>query len=97
MSTRSFTETIAMRLVRVRVMVGAKRPNQFLLLRRKTRRDRMPARLLAIQEGLRRRLHTTGEEQGDWLRQVVSAVAGAAMRAAQTWMAGPSKTLALLP
>jgi group II intron reverse transcriptase/maturase len=42
------------------------------LLRRKTRRDRMQARLRAIRDGLRRRLHTTIEEQGDWLRQVVS-------------------------
>lgn len=42
----------------------------FLLLR-KTRRDRMRARLQAIEEGLRRRLHLTLEEQGDWLRQVV--------------------------
>jgi hypothetical protein len=41
------------------------------LLRRKTRRDRMQARLLAIQEGLRRRLHTAIDEQGRWLRQVV--------------------------
>jgi RNA-directed DNA polymerase len=41
------------------------------LLRRKTRRDRMQARLLAIQEGLRRRLHTATDEQGRWLRQVV--------------------------
>ena len=30
----------------------------------------MRARLLAIQDGLRRRMHTTIEEQGDWLRQV---------------------------
>jgi len=42
----------------------------FLLIR-KTRRDRMQARLLAIQEGLRRRMHTTLEQQGDWLRRVV--------------------------
>src|SRR6185437_4850934 len=41
------------------------------LLKRTTRRDRMQARLLAIQEGLRRRMHTTIEEQGDWLRQVM--------------------------
>lgn len=41
------------------------------LLRRKTRRDRMQARLLAIQEGLRRQLHAPIERQGDWLRQVV--------------------------
>ncbi len=32
-------------------------------LRRKTRRDRMQARLLAIQVGLRRRMHTTLEQQ----------------------------------
>jgi len=31
----------------------------------------MRARLRAIQEGLRRRMHTTIEEQGDWLRQVM--------------------------
>ena len=41
------------------------------LLRRKTRRDRMQVRLLAIQEGLRRRRHAPIERQGDWLRQVV--------------------------
>ncbi len=40
-------------------------------LKRKTRRDRMQARLLAIREGLRRRMHTTLEQQGDWLRQVM--------------------------
>jgi RNA-directed DNA polymerase len=43
----------------------------FLLLRR-TRRDRMQARLEAIQEGLRRRMHEALEVQGDWLRQVLS-------------------------
>ena len=41
-------------------------------LRRKSRRDRVQARLLAIGEGLRRRLHLTIDEQGTWLRQVVS-------------------------
>ncbi len=48
---------------------GRSRGGGFLLIR-KTRRDRMRARLLAIQDGLRRRMHTTIEEQGDWLRQV---------------------------
>jgi RNA-directed DNA polymerase len=28
--------------------------------------------LLAVQEGMRRRRHMTIEEQGDWLRQVMS-------------------------
>ena len=49
---------------------GRSRSGGFLL-KRKTRRDRMRARLRAIQEGLRRRMHTTIEEQGDWLRQVM--------------------------
>ena len=49
---------------------GRSRGGGFLLIR-KTRRDRMRARLLAIQDGLRRRMHTTIEEQGDWLRQVM--------------------------
>jgi RNA-directed DNA polymerase len=40
-------------------------------LRRKSRRDRVKARLQAIGEGLRRRLHLTIDEQGNWLRQVV--------------------------
>ena len=31
----------------------------------------MQARLLAVHEGLRRRLHATIEEQGDWLWQAV--------------------------
>jgi RNA-directed DNA polymerase len=40
-------------------------------LKRKSRRDRVRARLSAIGEGLRRRLHLTIDEQGNWLRQVV--------------------------
>jgi len=40
-------------------------------LKRKTRRDRMRARLLAVREGLRRRRHAPISEQGEWLRQVV--------------------------
>jgi RNA-directed DNA polymerase len=40
-------------------------------LKRKTRRDRMRARLAAVREGLRRRLHLPIGEQGGWLRQVV--------------------------
>jgi RNA-directed DNA polymerase len=41
-------------------------------LKRKTRRDRMAAKLLEMKEGLRRRMHRPIPEQGTWLRQVVS-------------------------
>ena len=40
-------------------------------LRRQTRRDRMRARLRAIKEELRRRMHEPIPLQGKWLRQVV--------------------------
>ena len=40
--------------------------------RRKTRRDRLRARLREVKETLRRRLHTAIDEQGAWLRQVVT-------------------------
>jgi RNA-directed DNA polymerase len=43
----------------------------FFLLKRKTRRDRMRARLRAIKEELRRRMHEPIPEQGRWLGQVV--------------------------
>jgi len=41
------------------------------LLKRKSRRDRVRARLRAIKEGLRRRMHETVAQQGEWLGQVV--------------------------
>jgi len=41
-------------------------------LRRKTRRDRMRAKLAAIKQELRRHLHAPIPEQGSWLRQVVT-------------------------
>ena len=50
---------------------GKSRRGKFLLFRR-TRRDRMRAKLLAIKEEMRRRLHRSIPEQGHWLRQVVS-------------------------
>jgi RNA-directed DNA polymerase len=50
---------------------GRNRDGRFLLVR-KTRRDRMRTRLQVIQEGLRRRRHTSTDEQGAWLRQVVA-------------------------
>jgi RNA-directed DNA polymerase len=40
-------------------------------LKRKTRRDRMRAKLLDIKGELRRRMHHPIPEQGKWLRQVV--------------------------
>ena len=41
-------------------------------IQRKTRRDRMRARLKAVKEELRRRMHQPIPEQGGWLRQVVT-------------------------
>lgn len=42
------------------------------LLKRKTRRDRLRARLRATRDELRRRCHQPTDEQGKWLRQVVT-------------------------
>src|ERR1017187_3725019 len=50
---------------------GRSRQDNFLV-KRKTRRDRMMAKLLEIKEELRRRMHRPIPEQGQWLRQVVS-------------------------
>ena len=41
-------------------------------LKRKTRRDRMKAKLLEVKEEMRRRMHRPIPEQGRWLKQVVS-------------------------
>jgi RNA-directed DNA polymerase len=41
-------------------------------LRRKTRRDRMRAKLAAITPELRRHLHASIPEQGSWLRRVMT-------------------------
>jgi len=49
---------------------GRSRKGKFLL-KRKTRRDRLRARLQKIKEELRRRMHLSIPEQGKWLRQVV--------------------------
>ena len=40
-------------------------------LKRKSRSDRVRARLRVIKETLRRRMHGTIDEQGAWLRRVV--------------------------
>jgi RNA-directed DNA polymerase len=49
---------------------GKSRQGKFLL-KRKTRRDRMRAKLQAIKQELRRRRHQSIPVQGKWLRQVV--------------------------
>jgi group II intron reverse transcriptase/maturase len=50
---------------------GKTRQGKFLLCR-KTRRDRMMAKLLEIKEELRRRMHQSIPQQGVWLKQVIS-------------------------
>ncbi len=52
-------------------MCGKSQAGKFLL-KRKTRGDRMRARLQAVREGLRRRMHLPIPDQGRWLRQVVT-------------------------
>jgi len=42
------------------------------LIQRKTRRDRMMAKLLELKEEMRRRMHWPIPKQGKWLKQVVS-------------------------
>ena len=49
---------------------GKTRQGRFLI-KRKTRRDRMQAKLQAIKQELRERMHQPIPEQGKWLRQVV--------------------------
>ena len=49
---------------------GKSRRGKFLI-KRKTRRDRMRAKLKAIKQELRRRMHQPIPAQGKWLRQVV--------------------------
>jgi RNA-directed DNA polymerase len=44
----------------------------YFLVYRKTRRDRMRAKLQEIKQGLRQRMHQPIREQGQWLKQVVS-------------------------
>jgi group II intron reverse transcriptase/maturase len=46
------------------------RKGRFLIIR-KTRRDRMMAKLLELKEEMRRRMHWPIPEQGEWLKQVV--------------------------
>ena len=53
------------------LICGKSRRGRFLLWRR-SRRDRMQAKLLAVKEELRRRMHQPIPRQGEWLRGVVS-------------------------
>ena len=50
---------------------GKSRQGTFLL-KRKTRRDRMRAKLRAIKQEMRRRMHQPIPVQGKWLQQIVS-------------------------
>src|SRR5262249_42303796 len=53
------------------LICGKSRQGRFLLKRR-TRRDRMRAKLREIKEELRRRMHEPIPEQGKWLKRVVT-------------------------
>jgi RNA-directed DNA polymerase len=53
------------------LICGKSREGRFLLKRR-TGRDRMRAKLQEIKEELRQRMHQSIPEQGKWLRQVVT-------------------------
>jgi group II intron reverse transcriptase/maturase len=53
------------------VFICGKSKRGAFLLHRKTRVDRMRARLLEIKRALRKRMHTAIPEQGRWLRAVV--------------------------
>ena len=50
---------------------GKARQGSFLL-RRKSRRDRLQARLAVVKEEMRRRRHQPIPRQGEWLRQVIT-------------------------
>jgi RNA-directed DNA polymerase len=50
---------------------GKSRGGKFLI-HRKSRRDRVRAKLAEIKEGLRRRMHGSLREQAEWLKQVVT-------------------------
>jgi hypothetical protein len=53
------------------LICGKSRRGKFLLWR-KSRRDRLQAKLLAVKDELRRRMHQPIPRQGEWLRQVVT-------------------------
>jgi RNA-directed DNA polymerase len=53
------------------LICGKSRRGKFLLWR-KSRRDRLQAKLLVVKEEMRRRMHQPIPRQGEWLRQVVT-------------------------
>ena len=53
------------------VICGKSRRGKFLI-RRKSRRDRMRAKVQAIKQELQRRMHQPIPQQGNWLKQVVT-------------------------
>jgi len=53
------------------MICGKSRRGKFLLWR-KSRRDRLQAKLLAVKDEMRRRMHQPIPRQGEWLRGVVS-------------------------
>jgi group II intron reverse transcriptase/maturase len=54
------------------IFICGKSRNGGFLIKRKTRGDRMRAKLKQVKEGLRQRMHRTIAEQGRWLKQVVA-------------------------
>jgi len=54
------------------IFISGKSRGGAFLVHRKTRRDRMSAKLKEIKEELQRRMHRPIPEQGAWLRQVVT-------------------------
>ena len=52
--------------------ICAKSRRGSFLLKRKSRRDRVRGKLAEVKDTLRRRMHDTTAEQGQWLRQVIS-------------------------
>jgi hypothetical protein len=63
---------------------GKSRGGRFLLKRR-SRRDRMKAKIKEIAEELRWRMHQTIPEQGQWLRQVVTGCKRSIGRRSRYW------------
>jgi group II intron reverse transcriptase/maturase len=70
-SQRGFGKPETFNFLGFSFICGKSRRGKFLL-KRKTRRDRMRAKLKEIKEALRERMHQPVPAQGAWLKQVVS-------------------------
>ena len=68
--TRGLGKTETFNFLGFTFICGKSRRGKFLL-KRKTRRDRMRAKLRMIKEEMRQRMHQPIAEQGNWLRHVV--------------------------